>query len=100
VPETMGSDSVSFVQELIEANCRDKTTKVVQAATFDENQQMLKNVAISNQPFAKWQAGSMNDYELKDLCGIKTDLTGSKPMVGDGADLLEFTKILIKDRGQ
>jgi hypothetical protein len=99
VPETMGSDSVSFVQELIEANCTNKTTKVVQAATFDENQQMLKNIPMTLAA-SKAPPGSMIDYELKDLCGIKTDLTGSKPMVGDGADLLEFTKILIKDRGQ
>jgi hypothetical protein len=36
------------------------------------------------------------DHEMKDLCGIKTDLTGSKPMVGDGAALLELTKLLVK----
>jgi hypothetical protein len=100
VPKAIGDDSVTFTQTLVEANCAKKTTRAVQVATFDENQQMLSNSPVTNDPFATAEAGSMVDYEMKDLCGIKTDLTGSDPVVGDGSALLEMTKVLVKNRSQ
>ena len=50
VPVRVGSDSYTFVQTLTEANCAKKTTRAVQVAIFEENQQMLSNTLITNDP--------------------------------------------------